>query len=170
MRKHLLTIGLMAGLLAGSLTAMAVPPAPAPHHPGPGPMMGCPMMKDVESLSPEKKAAFEADIKALRDQLRPKVSMLRAKEMMLNADLMQPSVNKGEVNTLMKEINDLRSQILQAQVDSVMKIKADTGISLPVMPMGPMMMGMGMHRMQMQGCHMMPMPPQGPQSMPMQKK
>ncbi|QLH42501.1 MAG: hypothetical protein HWD59_07125 [Coxiellaceae bacterium] len=70
---------------------------------------------------------------------------------------------------MMKEINDLRSQILQAQVDSVMKIKADTGISLPVMPMGPMMMGMGMHRMQMQGCHMMPMPPQGPQSMPMQK-
>jgi Spy/CpxP family protein refolding chaperone len=100
-----------------------------------------------DQLTPEKKAIFDKMHSDLMVQMRAKMSMLMAKRNMLDAKLMQPTIDKKEVDGLIKEINDLEAQLLQQRVDSIIKIKDATGITIPLSPKRMFMhrggMGMG---------------------------
>lgn len=87
-----------------------------------------------DQLTPEKKATFDKMHNDLKTEMRAKMSMLMAKHSMLDAKLMQTTVNKKEVDALVKEITDLEAQLLQQRVDSIIKIKDATGITIPLFP------------------------------------
>jgi Spy/CpxP family protein refolding chaperone len=100
-----------------------------------------------DQLTPEKKAIFDKMHNDLKTEMRAKMSMLMAKHSMLDAKLMQTTINKKEVDELVKEINDLETQLLQQRVDSIIKIKDATGITIPLFPKRMFMhkgMGIGM--------------------------
>ena len=88
-----------------------------------------------QKLTPEKKAEADKIMTDFKSDMQGKMSMLFAKKATLNAELMQPTINKEAVNKLVKEIEDLHSQILQAHVDMSMKMKDTVGINVPVMPL-----------------------------------
>lgn len=96
----------------------------------------------ADQLSPDKKAILDKMLKDLKTDMRAKMSLIHAKNAMLDAKLMQPTIDKKEIDGLVKEIVDMNTQMLQHRVDSVMKIKEATGINVPLFPKRHMMMQM----------------------------
>ncbi len=142
MNKRLLITGLVGGafLSVASTSIMAQPANEAPTPPaGEKAVMMKQDFPGAENLTTEQKAYIKKALQDLRDTLRPQISMMQGKEAMLRAQLMQKKVDKTQVNSLVSEINDLRSKILREVVDTSLQIKDKTGVSI----YPKMMIGMG---------------------------
>jgi hypothetical protein len=98
-------------------------------------------LPEYAQLPADKKTFVDKTLHDSFEKTRAEGSMLFAKMAMLNAKLMQPTVDKKEVDTLMGEINHMHADLLQTRVDTIIKIKEATGITLPLIPpRGKMMM------------------------------
>lgn len=135
MKKRLFVTTLVGALLiatgTSALAAQTTKPFPPEKH-------CCNFIPGYEQLTPEKKAFLEKTMKESREKMHAQGSMLFAKTALLNAELAQPTINKQAVAKLSKEINDLQLQLLQERVDTIIKVKENTGIVLPLKPQRPM--------------------------------
>lgn len=89
---------------------------------------------EYKQLPADKKLFVDKTMNESFQKTRAEGSMLFAKMAMLNAKLMQPTIDRKEIDTLMGEINHMHADLLQTRVDTIIKIKEATGITLPLMP------------------------------------
>ncbi len=139
MKRHFLTTLLISfGLVFALSNAWAEPTPFAKEH-------GKPFYQhspEYSRLTADKKAFVDKTMHESFERMHAEESMLFAKMAMLNAKLMQATVDRKEIDTLMGEINHMHADLLQTRVDTTIKIKDATGITLPLMPPRARMMFM----------------------------
>lgn len=87
---------------------------------------------EMKQLSPEQQKVVKDILADAQTKIAPQLQLLRAKNVMLNAQLMQPKVDKNAVAQLAQEINTLRAQLLQQRIDTALLIKDKAGVSFPL--------------------------------------
>lgn len=151
------TILIVFGMLAASASAQQQMPADD-HHPqgqtaGQQQEAGQGWLPPwVQTLSPEKQAAFQRIYETRTGIIYPLMLQLRAQQAQLQADLAQNDVNQQAVDQTLKQINNLEAQINRAKVDLLLEVKKEFpqaflrhGLMGPGMGMGfGMGGGMGM--------------------------
>ena len=137
-------MSILAALMFSAL-AFAAPgqekQGPAPYH---GPRMG----QWYDQLSTEQQEALQSIHDKYVDQMRDMRLQLKAKKAALRAQVLGSSPDQSQIDTLVSEINELRSKLFSAKVQMQMEKRAN---DLPVR--GMYMGGKGM--MNGSGCPMM---------------
>jgi len=113
-----------------------------------GGMMG--MMPQATPIPPEKQAAFDALQEAHQAEMAPLQDAMWAKHQELRALAANPNTKPETIQSLIKELTDLRAQMRTKQKAFRAKVKSELGITLPY-GMG----GCGMGRKMGRGCGMM---------------
>jgi zinc resistance-associated protein len=113
-----------------------------------GGMMG--MMQYASPIPPEKQAAFDALQVACQAEMAPLQNAMWAKHQELRALAANPNTKPETIQSLIKELTDLRAQVRTKQDAFRAKVKSELGITLPY-GMG----GCGMGRKMGHGCGMM---------------
>jgi zinc resistance-associated protein len=113
-----------------------------------GGMMG--MMQYASPIPPEKQAAFDALQVACQAEMAPLQNAMWAKHQELRALAANPNTKPETIQSLIKELTDLRAQVRTKQDAFRAKVKSELGITLPY-GMG----GRGMGRKMGRGCGMM---------------
>lgn len=153
MKTHRLLTVLFAGALVIMLSSPAFAQAGHRMGGGPGMMAGGPMFMG-EQLTPQQQQTLMNIQAGHRDAFMNLHKKLWAKRIQLEAALTEDKIDQGRVNSLVNDINKLRSSLFEEQVKMQVEI-AKAGLSYHAMKGGGMM-GRGMMGGGMMGpCPMM---------------
>ena len=144
MRK-LLTI-VFAGALVTVLASPVFAQAGNRMGRGPGMMMGGGPQSMGTQLTPQQQQTLQNIQESHRDAFLSLHKRLWAKRIQLAAALTEDKIDQGRVNSLVSDINKLRSSLFEEQVKMLVEI-ARAGLAYYAMRGGPMMgggMGAGM--------------------------
>ncbi|HCF06140.1 MAG TPA: zinc resistance protein [Desulfomicrobiaceae bacterium] len=119
---------------------------------GRGGMMG---MMGQTQIPPEKQEAFNALLEAHQAEMTPLQDAMWAKHTELRALAANPNTKPETIQSLIKELTNLRAQMRSKQEAFRAKVKSELGITLPHGMMGGGMMGPGMMGGGMMGPGMM---------------
>lgn len=139
--------------------------APGQEKQGPAPYHGPRMEQWYDQLSTEQQEALQSIHEKYVDQMRDMRLQLKAKKAALRVQVLGSSPDQSKVDTLVSEINELRSKLFSAKVNMQMEKRAKdlpvhgmymrdkgmmNGSGCPMMNKrkhgGKMMQGKGMHR------------------------
>jgi Spy/CpxP family protein refolding chaperone len=138
MNKKILT-GLVAGtvLLAASGLVMAKSPQHDQHNNKPCAqevdfVMGWrdPNFAGMAQLTPDQQKIVKTILESAQTKAAPQLQLLQAKNVMLNAQLYQPKIDKNAINQLVQDMNTIRGQLLQQRIDTILQIKDKTGVTI----------------------------------------
>jgi Spy/CpxP family protein refolding chaperone len=90
------------------------------------------------NIPPEKREAVMKIKDEYKDKLFTLHQDLRAKNAELNAIMLQAQPDTAKAKAVAKEIDTLKTQETETTIDMHAKITKETGVRLPIMPMGMM--------------------------------
>jgi hypothetical protein len=80
--------------------------------------------------TPNQKVHIDGIHKQFRTTVQPLRQSLRAEQAMLRAELLQPQINQKKVDHLVHKIENLRAQILENRVNTIIRIKKVPGSTI----------------------------------------
>jgi Spy/CpxP family protein refolding chaperone len=101
-------------------------------------MSGKGMGMGMMSIPPEKREAVMKIKDEYKDKLFNLHQDLRAKTAELNAIMLQAQPDTAKAKAVAKEIDALKTQETETTIDMHARITKETGVRLPIMPMGMM--------------------------------
>lgn len=137
--------GFLAFFLAGALAIMLASPAFAQgrgHMMGGAGMMAGGPLSSSEQLTPQQQQTLQNIQASHKDAFTNLHKKLWAKNIQLAAALTEDKIDQGRVNSLVSDINKLRSSLFEEQVKMRLEI-AKAGLAYYTMRGGRMMGGMG---------------------------
>ena len=85
-----------------------------------------------QQLTDKQRASAKKIMQQFRKQVSPMRQQLYAKKVLLNAELVQPSIDQKKIDALVNDISDLRKQLFTAKVQMVIQMNKATGLMMPV--------------------------------------